>query len=201
MAIKSVKVWSKVQADGRKEYRIYVHSTDGQEGCLYLTGNKWNAKNSTDGNLTAADWEIAKQACGFAGNSKWHTWYATENSPVVVKAAAQPTTSTVKTNRLSDYCDYCGKYLAPGEGSIDRLTDEEDIDRHNGKAWSVGCCLDFDGCKSRQDTIKAERIVKFAQETQARTAVQARYEAMTKSEREVAFATFIEALQDMPDPR
>lgn len=72
--IKDVRVW--YSRDERKEYRIYVHTLDGREGCLYKTGNRWNPKGSVDGKLTDAEWQEARQLSLYDG--KWHTLYENE---------------------------------------------------------------------------------------------------------------------------
>lgn len=76
VAINDVKVWhtSRYPKETR-EYRVYVHMADGREGCLYITGNKYNAKMSTDGKLTDAEWAMARE---MASDGKvWKTTYAT----------------------------------------------------------------------------------------------------------------------------
>ena len=76
--IKQVKVWSNPT---RTEYRIYVHTTDGRQGCKYLTGNAWNVKNSIDGKLTTEEWAEAKTIAVWEnsnGKRTWHTVYEHE---------------------------------------------------------------------------------------------------------------------------
>lgn len=69
--IKDVKVWT---SPDKKEYRIYVHSTDGREGCKYLTGNRWNPKGTVTGNLTSDEWKAARELAVW--DKQWHTVYA-----------------------------------------------------------------------------------------------------------------------------
>lgn len=77
MIIKDVKVWHGRHTKKGQEARIYVHTTDGREGCLYLTGNlPWNAKGSKTGNLTEAEWQRARDIAVW--DKKWHTVYENE---------------------------------------------------------------------------------------------------------------------------
>jgi len=86
--IKDVKVWSNPT---KTEYRIYVHATDGRDGCLYLTGNSFNAKGSKTGNLSDEEWKQARAMSVEGG--RWHTVYA------------QP-----KSTRPARRCPDCGGY-------------------------------------------------------------------------------------------
>lgn len=73
MAIKDVKVWSKTVGSA-KDTRVYVHTTDNREGCWYVTGNRYEKKNTKAGDLTADDWKEAEQMAVWDGS--WHTVYA-----------------------------------------------------------------------------------------------------------------------------
>ena len=44
--IQDVKVWHNT---GKTEYRVYVHMTDGREGCLYRTDTKWHKRDEVEG--------------------------------------------------------------------------------------------------------------------------------------------------------
>lgn len=107
--IKDIKVWK--QGAGRPaETRVYVHTTDGREGCFYATGNPWHAKGSRDGNLTKDEWkEAARVANEFGGNGKWITVYenqihGTRNGKPVVSQ------KTVERETVADERRY--QYLA-----------------------------------------------------------------------------------------
>lgn len=76
--IKDIRIW---RNPTKTETRIYVHTTDGREGCKYITGNPWHAKGSIDGNLTAEDWAEAKSIAVWensSGKRVWHTVYESE---------------------------------------------------------------------------------------------------------------------------
>ncbi len=44
--IEKIKVWKN---DSKTEIRIYVTFSEGEQGCYYFTGNKWNEKKSFTG--------------------------------------------------------------------------------------------------------------------------------------------------------
>lgn len=73
MAIKDIKVWKNAT---KTDTRIYVHTDDNREGCLYRTGNRWHQANSIDGNLTEAEWDEARAIAVWDG--VWHTIYENE---------------------------------------------------------------------------------------------------------------------------
>lgn len=73
-SIKDVRVWH--SRDARRECRIYVHTTDGREGCYYKTGNRWNPANSIDGKLTDAEWKEARALSIYDG--AWHSLYESD---------------------------------------------------------------------------------------------------------------------------
>ena len=75
MTIKQIKVWYNrtIRDKAKREYRVYVSTRDGREGCLYLTGNRWNAKGSREGDLTAEEWAEA-QRISFAFSSSGKSW-------------------------------------------------------------------------------------------------------------------------------
>ncbi len=70
MTIKDVKVWKNEE---KTEVRIYIHTTDGREGCKYLTGNRWHKKGSLEGDLTAEEYAEAKRIAVW--DRTWHTVY------------------------------------------------------------------------------------------------------------------------------
>jgi hypothetical protein len=72
MAIKDVRVW---RNKTKTECRVYVHTTDGREGCKYLTGNHFQARGTMDGKLTAEDWQEAKALALVDGR-----WTTVDNS-------------------------------------------------------------------------------------------------------------------------
>lgn len=71
--ISSIKVW---KSPDKKECRVYVHTTDGREGCLYIRGNRWNPSGSIDGKLTDDEWQQARQISLRDGS--WYTAYESE---------------------------------------------------------------------------------------------------------------------------
>lgn len=70
MTIKSVKVW---RNPTKTECRIYVHTFDGREGCKYMTTTHWHKRGEIDGNLTAEEWQEAKELS--IQDGKWNTIY------------------------------------------------------------------------------------------------------------------------------
>lgn len=103
--IRDIKVWK--QSPGRPaETRVYVHTTDGREGCLYCTGNPWHAKGSKDGNLTAEEWrEAAKIANQYSptGNT-WTTVYENQLHPA--EATKTKTTKSAEAKIATDNRQY-----------------------------------------------------------------------------------------------
>lgn len=86
MGIRDVRVWWNVEGTER---RVYVHMWDGRDGCKYLTGNRWAARNSKDGTLTDAEWQAAwvlAQRTNAAGNLKWSDYRAANRAPAAVAA-------------------------------------------------------------------------------------------------------------------
>jgi len=147
--IKDIKVWKNPT---KIESRIYVHTDDGREGCLYLTGNGWHKRGEVEGNLTEAEWQEARDRS--VRDGKWHTVY--NDQPRTDSNNNKTETYKPMTNRKPGYCQFCGKYLEPGEAELVHFTDEEDIDfLGGGRAW-VCYCLDKDACKSRREQAKAE---------------------------------------------
>jgi len=51
--IKTIKAW---QDNMKREWRVYATTSDGREGCWYLTGNSFNKASTNTGNLTAEEW-------------------------------------------------------------------------------------------------------------------------------------------------
>lgn len=66
--LSSIKVW---ENPGKKETRIYVETVDRRTGCLYLTGNPWKKQGVIEGQLTEAEWQVAREI-GLL-DDKWHT--------------------------------------------------------------------------------------------------------------------------------
>jgi len=153
--IKDIKVWKNPT---KTESRIYVHTDDGREGCLYLTGNGWHKRGEVEGQLTGAEWQEARELS--IRDGKWHTVY---NDQPLTSVSTSPKSRNNKTNiykptlnRKPGHCQLCGKYLEPGQAELIHYTDEEDIDfLGGGRAW-VCYCLDKDACKSRREQAKAE---------------------------------------------
>ncbi len=77
--IAQVKVWNDAKGfapNKNTEWRVYVKTTDGRDGCLYRTGNRWHPKNSVDGTLTNEEWQEARRlACS---DGKWRTRWESE---------------------------------------------------------------------------------------------------------------------------
>ncbi len=70
--VANVKRWS----SDNKEIRIYVRMVNGAEGCKYITGNRYHAPKSVDGNMTEDAWKEAKKVGVW--DQKWHTVYESE---------------------------------------------------------------------------------------------------------------------------
>lgn len=88
---KDIKVWN--DATG-KECRIYVHTLDGREGCRYITGNRYHAPKTTEGQLTDEEWQEAR---GLAyHDNAWHTMYFTP--------------APWENNNRRERCPDCGSY-------------------------------------------------------------------------------------------
>ena len=100
MGIRDVRVWWNVE---ETERRIYVHTWDGREGCKYMTGNRWAAKGSTDGKLTAEEWQAAwtlAQRTNAAGVLKWGNYYAPKPAPAAVaQTPERPVVATITKSR------------------------------------------------------------------------------------------------------
>ena len=64
------------------EVRVYVNTDTGLEGCRYVTGNGFQAKNTVTGSLTKADWKEATKL-GHDGQ-RWHDWYPTTSGQTSV---------------------------------------------------------------------------------------------------------------------
>jgi hypothetical protein len=98
--INDIKVWKR---DG--ETRVYVHTTDNREGCLYCTGNPWHAKGSKDGNLTPEEWKEAVKITN-EYSSTGHHW---TNVPEELLHGTRNSKPIVTNNRRTR-CPDCGSY-------------------------------------------------------------------------------------------
>lgn len=103
--IKDVRVWydTTIRDRSKREYRVYVHTDDGREGCRYLTGNHWHAAKSVEGDLTKEEWKAAR-ALAYHDDS-WHTVY-NDRQPA---PAAVPTSNSNPQPRRQR-CPDCGGY-------------------------------------------------------------------------------------------
>jgi len=151
--IKNVKVWNNRT---KTESRIYVHTDDNREGCLYLTGNGWHKPGEIEGNLTKAEWNEARELS--IRDGRWNTVYNDQPKTNNSKSVSSPEPrNKPMTNRKPGYCQLCGHYLAPGEAELVHYTDEEDIDfLGDGRAW-VCYCLDKAACQARRAQVKADK--------------------------------------------
>lgn len=98
--IKDVRVWSNPT---KTDWRIYVHTDDGREGCRYITGNHWHAAKSVEGNLTDEEWKAARAQAYY--DKTWHTVY-NDRQPA---PAAVPTSNSNPQPRRQR-CPDCGGY-------------------------------------------------------------------------------------------
>lgn len=96
ISLKDIKVWHDAN---RKECRIYVHTLDGREGCRYITGNRYHAPKSVDGQLTDEEWKEARRLA-YDGTS-WQTMYFTP-------------APWEKNNSRRERCPDCGGYDCGG---------------------------------------------------------------------------------------
>jgi hypothetical protein len=71
--IADVRVWKN---DKKTETRVYVHTTDNREACIYRTGNPWHAAGSIESKLTADEFAAAKKLAFY--DNLWHTVYNNE---------------------------------------------------------------------------------------------------------------------------
>ncbi len=187
--IKDINVWNDRNRNRNdKEWRVYVKTDDGREGCLYLTGNRWHEKGSREGNLTDEEWEAAK-AISFPRSSTGENWHTVREWEMVkpITKSAQEIINDMPRNRRAQNCSLCGRLVPAGEGYLHRYTDEEDIDRF-GAGWQV----------YHRDTELCKRNVA---ESKAAEAAEAAAEASRKAERKelserVAAET---GLENMPD--
>ena len=100
--IHDIKVWK--QAPGRPaETRVYVHTTDGREGCLYATGNAWHPKGSKEGDLSPEDWKEAVRISKQYNSTGWTT--VTEEMLHGTRNGKPIATSNHRTR-----CPDCGGY-------------------------------------------------------------------------------------------
>src|SRR5690554_4729931 len=96
--IANVKIWKN---DRKTETRIYVRTTDGREGCYYLTGNHWHKKGSYEGQLTEAEWKEARRIAVWDG--KWHTVFESQLHGTIF---GKP----INVSNRSTRCPDCGSY-------------------------------------------------------------------------------------------
>lgn len=101
MTIKQIKVWYNrtIRDKAKREYRVYVSTRDGREGCLYLTGSRWNAKGSRDGNLTAEEWAEARRI-SFAFSRSGNSWCTVWENEMPGVAQASPSLDEEDRDRL-----------------------------------------------------------------------------------------------------
>lgn len=92
MTIKQIKVWydRSIRDKSKREYRVYATAADGREGCLYLSGNRWHAKGTRDGDLTEEEWAEARRiSFAFSRSGKnWSTVWENEMPGTPVSEAA-----------------------------------------------------------------------------------------------------------------
>lgn len=112
MAVKDVKVWTGsafLNAEGKTitDTRIYVHMDDGREGCLYLTGNRYEKANTKTGDLTAEEWKEARALSIW--DNKWHTVYAKGER-------VSSYTGQTRSDNYQRRCPDCGEIEGPRSG-------------------------------------------------------------------------------------
>jgi len=94
------RVWpSGKTSRGVTEWKIFVNTADGGDGCLYLTGNPWHAKGSVEGDVTAEEWKEAKRLS--IRDGKWHAYEVPKSAPVIVapQTPVMPTVTVAPTPR------------------------------------------------------------------------------------------------------
>lgn len=192
--ITQIKVWTSTD---KKEHRVYIDfAGEKQSGCLYLTGNRWQAKGTLEG-MTAeekkAAWSIVQER--FDNDGKWHTIWSDQMNPPAPKAS-QP--ETVKSepkivNRIAGHCRKCGEYLPAGQGELVRLYDEEDIDFIGGGSKWIVFCLDKDGCESRHQAYQAEKKAEAEREAERQATIAQLSPEQDKANREAFWNEFFEA--------
>jgi len=116
--IKDVRLWydTTLRHKNRREYRVYVHMDDGREGCRYLTGNRWHAPKSVEGDLTKEEWKMARAQAYY--DDCWHTVY-NDRKPNSV-------TSTNNNPLPRRRCPDCGGYGCGANCSANRLSKTEE---------------------------------------------------------------------------
>lgn len=101
MAVNRVKVWQDTKSG---EVRIYVNTESGGDGCLYVTGNRFQAKGTVTGNLSQSDWAEARaKAIVTNGQGKrvWRSWYPeTAQTPRPQAPARRPSVNGL--DRIED---------------------------------------------------------------------------------------------------
>lgn len=100
--IANIKVWSDTM---KKEYRVYVRTTDKREGCYYITGNRYHPAKSIDGQLTEEEWQEVRRLSVYDG--KWHTVYESELHGTIWGKPLQ-------TSNRRERCPDCGGYTCGG---------------------------------------------------------------------------------------
>lgn len=105
---KDVKVWSDTM---KREWRIYVHTLDGREGCHYITGNRYHPAKSYDGQLTEVEWQQARALA--VQDGKWHTMYFTP-APWEKKNEQTKSNGPTRYSNRRERCPDCGGYDCGG---------------------------------------------------------------------------------------
>lgn len=107
--ITRIKVWVE-----KGETRIYVNTSEGHDGCRYVTGNKWHTKGSTDGTVTAEEWKEARALACTAG--KWSSWYAPRETATTRATTSRATFTASEDTReeLEAAREWFGRQRATG---------------------------------------------------------------------------------------
>lgn len=199
--IKDIRYWTR----NGKDARVYVHTDDGREGCLYLDGNGWHKKGEREGKLTDAEWQTARELSNKAhskGNG-WKTIYENDmwqyDSEKLAheqgKKQAQVKEYQAKNaNKHIETCAYCHSQIEVGAGwgeyISEKNTDEEDFDMiYHGYAGWYYYHNDSSVCERNRDAAKQAKRDEQAKE-------QARKDEMSALIRKVEAQTGLTSQMD-----
>lgn len=136
--IKDIRVWTK-----EDETRVYVHTDDGREGCLYHTGNRWHKPGEREGRLSESEWAAARALAnkkhskgkGWAtiyGDDMWRFDDEKRAAHMAAVAVEIEKERAANANKRVETCAHCGETIAIGAGWGEYIssknTDEEDLD-------------------------------------------------------------------------
>ena len=65
----AVKLWER-----GADRRVYVHMSDGREGCLFLTGNERTPARTVVGQVKPIEWNAARVVAGAEHSENWRPY-------------------------------------------------------------------------------------------------------------------------------